>query len=243
VQKNKLEIIFENDQFVAVNKPSGILTIPDRYDETLVSLHKSLEKKYQKIYTIHRLDKETSGIILFAKNEASHKYLSGLFERRVIQKFYLGFVCGSLQNKNGIIDEPLLEHPVSKGRMMINKKGKPSVTEYEVTEDYGLYSLIKFQIHSGRTHQIRVHMKHIGHPIVCDEIYGNGDPVLLSSFKKKYKFSGQDDEERPILNRLALHSYQLIFTDNLHIQHNLKAELPKDMKALQHQLDKYKIKA
>jgi len=243
VQKNKLEIIFENDQFVAVNKPSGILTIPDRYDETLVSLHKSLEKKYQKIYTVHRLDKETSGIILFAKNEASHKYLSGLFERRVIQKFYLGFVCGSLQNKNGIIDEPLLEHPVSKGRMMINKKGKPSVTEYEVTEDYGLYSLIKFQIHSGRTHQIRVHMKHIGHPIVCDEIYGNGDPVLLSSFKKKYKFSGQDDEERPILNRLALHSYQLIFTDNLHIPHNLKAELPKDMKALQHQLDKYKIKA
>ena len=243
MQKNKLEIIFENDQFVAVNKPSGILTIPDRYDETLVSLHKSLEKKYQKIYTVHRLDKETSGIILFAKNEASHKYLSGLFERRDIQKFYLGFVHGSLQNKKAIIDEPLLEHPVSKGRMMINKKGKPSVTEYEVTEDYGLYSLIKFQIHSGRTHQIRVHMKHIGHPIVCDEIYGNGDPVLLSSFKKKYKFSGQDDEERPILNRLALHSYQLIFTDNLQIQHNLKAELPKDMKALQHQLDKYKIKA
>jgi len=240
--KNEPEIIFENDQFVAVNKPFGILTIPDRYDETLVSLHKSLEKKYQKIYTVHRLDKETSGIILFAKNEASHKYLSGLFERRVIQKFYLGFVCGSLQNKNGIIDEPLLEHPVSKGRMMINKKGKPSITEYEAIEDYGLYSLLKFQIHSGRTHQIRVHMKHIGHPIVCDEIYGSAEPILLSSFKKKYKLSQHDDEERPILNRLALHSYQLIFIDDSGVQYNLKAELPKDMRALLQQLDKYNSK-
>ena len=98
-----------------------------------------------------------------------------------------------------------------KEMMVINKKGKPSVTEYEVMEDYGLYSLVKFQIHSGRTHQIRVHMKHIGHPIVCDEIYGNAQPILLSSFKKKYKLSKHDEEERPILNRLALHSYQLKF--------------------------------
>jgi 23S rRNA pseudouridine1911/1915/1917 synthase len=243
VQKNKLEIIFENDQLVAVNKPSGMLTIPDRHDETLTSFYKLLEKKYQKIFIVHRLDRETSGIILFAKDEATHKYLSGLFEQRNIQKFYLGIVRGSLQNKKGIIDEPIAEHPVNKGMMVINKKGKPSITDYEVIEDYGLYSLIKFQIHSGRTHQIRVHMKHIGHPIVCDEVYGNAEPVLLSSIKKKYKLSQHDEEERPILNRLALHSYQLIFKDDSGMQHNLKAELPKDMKALLQQLNKRKIQA
>lgn len=242
MQKNKLEIIFENDQFVAVSKPSGMLTIPDRYNESLTSLNKLLEKKYQKIYVVHRLDRETSGVILFAKDEGTHKYLSGLFEQKNIQKYYLGFVRGSLQNKKGVIKEPIAED-VNKGIMVVNKKGKHSVTEYEIIEDYGLYSFIKFKIHSGRTHQIRVHMRHIGHPIVCDAIYGNAEPVLLSSFKKKYKLSGHDEEEKPILDRLALHSFQLIFRDDSGIPHNLKAELPKDMRALQHQLDRYKIKA
>jgi 23S rRNA pseudouridine955/2504/2580 synthase/23S rRNA pseudouridine1911/1915/1917 synthase len=84
-------------------------------------------------------------------------------------------------------------------------------------------------------------MKHLGHPIACDEIYGNGQPVLLSSFKKKYKLSRHDEEERPILSRMALHSYQLIFMDAANKRHNLVAELPKDMRALLQQLRKYKI--
>ena len=240
MRKNKVEIIFENVQFIAVNKPAGMLTIPDRHDETLISLYKLLEQQYQKIYIVHRLDKETSGIILFAKDEATHKYLSRLFEQRNVEKFYLGIIQGSLVTKRGVITEPIAEHPVHKGLMTINKKGKPSVTEYEVIEDFGLYSLVKFQIHSGRTHQIRVHMKHSGHPIACDEIYGNPQPVLLSSFKKKYKLSRHDEEERPILSRMALHSYQLIFMDAAGKQHKLVAELPKDMRALLQQLHKHK---
>jgi len=243
VQKNRVDIIFENDEFVAVNKPAGMLTIPDRHDEMLTSLYKLLEKQYEKIYIVHRLDRETSGIVLFAKNENTHKYFSQLFEHRGIQKFYLGIVKGSLQNKTGMIDEPIAEHPLNKGMMMINKKGKPSVTEYEVLEDYGLYTLVKFQIHTGRTHQIRVHTKHLGHPIVCDEIYGNGQPVLLSSFKRKYKLSQHDETEKPLLGRLALHSYQLEFTDAEGIHHDLKADVPKDMRALLHQLKKHKTPA
>lgn len=242
MHKNKLEIIFENDHFVAVNKPAGTLTIPDRYDESLISLNKLLEKKYQRIYTVHRLDKETSGIILFAKDEVTHKYLSGLFEQRNVQKFYLGVVRGSLQNTRGVVEEPIQEN-ANKGIMVIDKKGKASKTEYEVVENFGLYSLIKFQIHSGRTHQIRVHMKYLGHPIVCDEIYGSAEPVLLSSFKKRYKLSGNDEEEKPIISRLALHSYQLIFRDDSERLYDLKAELPKDMRALLQQLNKNKARA
>ena len=97
--------------------------------------------------------------------------------------------------------------------MMTHRKGKPSITDYKVLEEFGLFSWFQFRIHTGRTHQIRVHMKHLGNPIVCDELYGDETPVLLSSIKRKFKLSKNELDERPILNRLALHSSQLKFTD------------------------------
>jgi 23S rRNA pseudouridine1911/1915/1917 synthase len=122
--------------------------------------------------------------------------------------------------------------------MTTNKKGKPSLTDYTVLEDYGIYSLVQFNIHSGRTHQIRVHMKFAGHPVACDTVYGDGAPILLSSFKKKFKLSQHEEEERPLVNRLALHSYQLNFRDAKGSLHSLEATMPKDMKALLQQLKK-----
>ncbi len=235
---NKLDIIFENHKFIAVNKPSGLLTIPDRHNELINSLYKTLQLQYGKIFIVHRLDKETSGLILFAKDETTHKFLSQLFEQRNVEKYYHAIVTGSLQDKKGIIDEPIAEHPVHKGMMAVTKKGKPSVTEYEVLEEYGIYSLVQFKIQTGRTHQIRVHMKYIGHPIACDEMYGEAKPILLSSFKKKFKLSKHDEEERPLLSRLALHSYELRFKDQDKKEHDLRAELPKDMRALLQQLKK-----
>jgi 23S rRNA pseudouridine955/2504/2580 synthase/23S rRNA pseudouridine1911/1915/1917 synthase len=235
-----VEIIFENDDFVAVNKASGILTIPDRHDETQLSLYKYLQDKYGKIFIVHRLDRDTSGIVLFAKKEETHKYLSQLFEQRKIEKIYLGIIRGTLTETKGSINEPIAEHPFHPGVMTVNKKGKASLTGYEVLEDYGIYSLVQFNIHSGRTHQIRVHMKFAGHPIICDLLYGDENPVLLSSFKKKYKQSQHDEEERPMINRLALHSYKLSFTDLNGKFYSLEAPLPKDMKALLQQLKKNK---
>jgi 23S rRNA pseudouridine1911/1915/1917 synthase len=233
-----VSIIFENEDFIAVNKSAGMLTIPDRHDETQLSLYKILSQQYGKIFIVHRLDRDTSGLVLFAKNETSHKYLSQLFEKRNIEKIYLGIVRGSLPVKTGSIDEPIAEHPFRKGEMMINKKGKASLTEYTTLEDYGIYSAVQFNIHSGRTHQIRIHMKFAGHPIVCDAVYGYGKPILLSSFKKKYNVSKREEEERPILSRLALHSYQLNFKDANNNLHALEAPVPKDIKALLQQLKK-----
>ena len=231
-------IIFENDDFVAINKEPGVLSIPDRHDETQLSLYTILTQKYGRIFIVHRLDRDTSGLILFAKNEGTHKYLSRLFEQRNIQKKYLGIVRGSMPEKTGSVDEPIAEHPVKKGVMSVSKKGKPSLTNYEVLEDYGIYSLVQFEIQSGRTHQIRVHTKYIGHPIICDEVYGDGKPILLSSFKKKYKLSQNDLEERPIISRLALHSHSLHFKDIHQKEFFIEAPLPKDMKALLQQLKK-----
>jgi len=238
MESKGVSIVFEDEDFIAVNKSAGMLTIPDRHDETQLSLYKRLTDRYGKNFIVHRLDRDTSGLVLFAKNETSHKYLSRLFEKRNIEKIYLGIVRGSLPDKTGSIDEPIAEHSFRKGEMTINKKGKASLTEYKVVEDYGIYSLVQFNIHSGRTHQIRVHMKFDGHPIACDAVYGDGKPILLSSFKKKYKLSKSEEEERPILNRLALHSYRLNFKDANNNLHTLEAPVPKDIKALLQQLKK-----
>lgn len=234
---HKLDIIFENDHFIVLNKPSGLLSIPDRLGKD-VSLKSILLDQYEKIFTVHRLDKETSGIIVFAKDEATHKFLSKQFEGREVEKYYVGLVNGLLMTKEGNIDAGIMEHPGKTTLMMTNKKGKTSSTDYKVVEEYGMFSWVTFQIHTGRTHQIRVHMKHIGNPIVCDPLYGDGKPVLLSSIKRKFKLSKNELDERPILNRLALHSYRLKFTNEEGNHYDFEAPLQKDLKALLQQLQK-----
>lgn len=230
-------IIFENDDLVALNKPSGLLSIPDR-EGSDISLKNLLQEKYDQVFTVHRLDKDTSGLIVFAKNEVIHKHLSKQFEERQTEKIYLGLVIGSPAKKNGSVNAPIAENTVKRGVMIIHQRGKDALTDYEVLEDFGIYSWMQFQIHTGRTHQIRVHMKDVGHPIVCDPIYGDGKPVLLSALKSKFKLSKNELEERPILNRLALHAFKLSFTTPAGDKMELKAEPPKELKATLQQLQK-----
>ena len=232
-------IIFENADFIALNKPSGLLSIPDREGKE-ISLKTLLQEKYPQIFTVHRLDKDTSGLILFARNEETHKHLSKQFEERQTEKIYVGLLTGSLVNKKGSINRPIAENTVTRGMMIIHQRGKESLTDYEVLEDFGIYSWVLFRIHTGRTHQIRVHTKDIGHPVVCDELYGDGKPLLLSSFKHKFKLSKKEEEEKPILNRLALHAYQLKCTDVTGKKYELVAPLPKDLKATLQQLEKWR---
>ena len=234
----KLDIIFENDYFVAINKPSGLLSIPDRFGKE-VSLKDLLKEKYGNIFTVHRLDKDTSGVIVFAKDEITHKELSQLFEGRDIEKFYLGLVHGTLMTPKGTIDASMMEHPPKNGTMVTHIKGKAALTDYEVVEPFRSFSWMQFQIHTGRTHQIRVHMKHIGHSIVCDSLYGDGKPVLLSGIKRNFKLAKAADEERAILSRLALHSWKIKFSLNNEL-FSFEAEVPKDIRALLQQLRKWK---
>ncbi|HEX8461271.1 MAG TPA: RluA family pseudouridine synthase [Segetibacter sp.] len=233
----KFDIIFQNEHFIAINKPAGLLSIPDRFgiDPSVKSL---LQEQLGKIFTVHRLDKDTSGLIVFAKDEATHKFLSQAFEGRDVEKYYVGLVNGIMMNKEGTIDVPIMEKPGKTTLMMAHNKGKPSVTDYKVVEEFGIYSLVEFRIHTGRTHQIRVHSKYIGNSIVADQLYGDGQPVLLSNIKRKFKLSKNELDERPLLNRLALHSFQLKFTDAQGVRHELEAPLSKDMRALLQQLRK-----
>lgn len=235
----KPDIILENEQWIALNKPHSLLSIPDREGKD-VSLKQILQEKYGQIFTVHRLDRNTSGIIIFAKDEETHKFLSQAFEERSVEKFYLGFVNGILPEKMGTIDQPIAENSTKRGVMIIHKRGKSSITDYEVLEEFGKYSFVRFQIHTGRTHQIRVHMQYLGHPLVCDDLYGDPTPVLISTLKKKFKLSKNELEERPIMSRLALHAAELRFTDAKGEKFQLEAEMPKDMRALLQQLRKWK---
>jgi 23S rRNA pseudouridine955/2504/2580 synthase/23S rRNA pseudouridine1911/1915/1917 synthase len=235
----KLDIVFENERFIAINKPSGLLSIPDRFGKD-PSVKSILQEQLGKIFTIHRIDRDTSGLIVFAKDEETHKDLSQKFEGREVVKLYLGLINGTMMNREGTIDVPIIEKPGKTTLMMTHRKGKPSVTDYKVVEEFGLFSWVQFQIHTGRTHQIRVHGQYLGNPIVCDELYGDPKPVLLSSIKRKFKLSKNELEERPILNRLALHSSELKFTDAEGTKHELEAPLAKDLKALLQQLRKNK---
>lgn len=232
-------IIFQHEDFVAVDKPSGLLTIPDREGKDL-SLKLLLKEEYGDVFTVHRLDRNTSGVVVFALNEAMHKHLSQQFEGRETEKMYNGLVLGKPVESKGTVHEPIAEHPVKKGLMTVWRKGKESLTEYTVLDSYRLFSWMQFKILTGRTHQIRVHMKHIGHPVACDDLYGDGKPVLLSQIKTKFKLSRADEEEKPLLNRLALHSSRLSF-NGLNGEHfTLEAPLPKDLKATLNQLQKAK---
>lgn len=234
--KLKLEVLFENEQLIAINKPAGMLSIPDREGKE-VSLKQILQETFGNIFVIHRLDRDTSGVILFAKDENTHKELSKLFLDRSVEKYYTGLVLGDVANESGSIEVYLGEHPTKKGVMTVMRKGKLSHTDYKVKERFGKYTYMEFQIHTGRTHQIRVHMKHLGHPLVCDEVYGDGNPLFVSSFKKNYKLSKNELEERPILGRLALHAERIVFQFQ-NEKFEIIAEAPKDIRACLQQMRK-----
>lgn len=235
----KPDVIFENNDLIAFSKPSGLLSIPDRYNGSLPCLLHEAQRQYGKLFVVHRLDKDTSGLICFAKNEHSHRYLSQLFQDRKAAKFYLAIVQGIPLKPAFSITAPIEAHPVQKGRMCISRKGKPAHTDYETLRVWKNFSLLKIQIHTGRTHQIRVHLQHIGHPVVGDAFYGSGESLFLSSFKKKFKLSEKEEAERPLLNRLALHASSLRFTAENGTGMIIEAPLPRDMSATLNQLSKW----
>jgi len=235
----KFEILFDNADYLALSKPSGLLTIPDRYHPEIPNLVSMARQKFGSLFVAHRLDKDTSGIVCFAKNEAAHRHLSQCFENREITKYYQAIVSGTPYQTVNSIRKPITHDPANKGRMMIAAKGKEARTDYEVMDNWKHFSLLNIQLFTGRTHQIRVHLKDCGHPIVADPFYGDGQPFLLSTVKRKYRLSDDELEERPVLNRLALHATELSFKDEKGEAIHIQSPLPKDMAAMVKLLTKW----
>lgn len=234
------EIIFIDEDIILVNKPAGYLSIPDRFDPLKPNVIGFLKNKYNEVFVLHRLDRETSGIMIFARNASIHKILSSDFEKHTLRKTYLALIEGYIREDSGKIEKPIAESKASGGLMIISPKGKPSVTLFQTIKRYKKYSLVEADILTGRMHQIRVHFKSIGHPLAIDALYGNRDKLYISDIKQKGLTYSKNEEEKAIMSRSTLHAFALEFTHPAtNEKMRIEAPLHKDFKALLNQLDKW----
>ena len=180
-QRIPLDILFEDDDLIVINKPAGLTVHPGagQREHTLVNALLSHCTTLSGIGgkerpgIVHRLDKETSGCLVVAKNDFAHRELSGQFADRTVEKIYLALVAGKLRKPAGVIEERIGRHPVHRQRMSVTtKRGRTAKTEYRVVRSNEEASLIECRLHSGRTHQVRVHLHHLGHPVLGDKVYG-----------------------------------------------------------------------
>lgn len=234
------ELIYEDEAILVVNKPPGLLTIADRFGNPN-NLHEWLERRYGRVLVVHRLDRETSGVLCFARTEEAHRYLSLQFEHHSVDKFYLVLLDGIMLQEEGEINKPIGPHPTISGKMVITARGKPSLTKYRVLERFRHFTLIEALLKTGRMHQARIHFQSIGYPLAVDALYGRRSALYLSEIKgRAYKVGKFSTEERPLLARTSLHAHRLCFDHPISEQRmEFQAELPKDFYALLKQLRKW----
>jgi len=251
-------IIYKDSSIIVVNKASGIAVTGERWDvdaprldlllrqelaaspETAAHPNKN-QSLVPELFTVHRIDKETSGLVIFARDSETHKRLSAAFENRAVEKTYIAVVHGrpSWPGGSASCDLPLIPDGNKKHLTVVDKfRGKQSLTAFTLLLSAGNFSVVEARPETGRTHQIRVHLSCLGHPVVCDPLYGKHSRsgsekgVYLSSFKRDWR--GDALEERPLLARLGLHALRLAIDET-----RFEAPLSRDMAALLKQMEKW----
>lgn len=210
-----LDIVFEDDHYLVVNKPVGIMSVPSpaQREETMANRVKGYIQRneyiHQAVHVVTRLDKDTSGVMIFAKHALAHSMLDQQLRDKSLIKLYEALVMGKVEAEHGWIREPIARTEDSIITRKVAEGGKPALSEYWVQETFGEYTRVKVQLHTGRTHQIRVHFSHVGHPLLGDDLYGGDD----SFFKRQ-----------------ALHCKECLFThpftkEKIHV----KADVPEDI--------------
>jgi 23S rRNA pseudouridine1911/1915/1917 synthase len=234
-----LEIIYEDEYLLVVNKPAGMVTHPGygNYTGTLVNAllyHCSSLSRVNvsggevRPGIVHRLDKDTSGLLVVAKDDETHRQLAKQFFHKTVEREYWAIVWGHFNSSRGVIEAEVGRSRSDRTKFAVVRGGKPAVTEYEVIEKFEFLSLVKLRLKTGRTHQIRVHLAHIGHPVFGDPTYG-GRRIAWGGIDRKKKLFV--DELLKIMQRQALHAKTLGF---IHPARNefmrFDSELPDDMK-------------
>ena len=226
-----LDIVFEDEDFAIINKPQGMVVhpAPGAYNHTLVNAllyyFENLSNKADNVRPgiVHRIDKDTSGLLVVAKNDKSHLSLSGQIAEHTCFRHYLALLEGNLKDDDGTVATYISRNPKDRKTMAVSDAGKLAITHYHVLERYKNNCLVEFVLETGRTHQIRVHSKHLGHPIVGDKTYG------LKT--QKFNLDGQ-----------LLHAYKLELTHpTTNKRMNFECELPNYFKDILSKLKNSKI--
>jgi 23S rRNA pseudouridine1911/1915/1917 synthase len=251
-----IEVVYEDEALTVVNKPPGMVTHPAKgnWRGTMVN---ALQFHYDALSSlagenrpgiVHRLDRDTSGLLVVMKDDLAHRRLALQFELREVEKEYLALVNGSPDRDSDYVERTIGFHPLTREKMAIRSSedgGKHALTFYEVVERFLGYALVRCKPKTGRTHQIRVHLAHIGHPIVADKAYSGRDKLTLADLMGhdlKTALNGADsDHESALIDRQALHAHSLRFVHPLSGQHiHLTAPLPVDMTRTLEALRRYR---
>lgn len=239
MKNTNYSVLFSDDNMVVLNKRSGLLIAADRYNPDEPRLDLIAQEEFGRLYAVHRIDKDTSGLIIYARTPEAQRNLSMQFENREVHKTYHALVYGHPLWQDLHVDLPLKPDGDARHRTVVDKRfGKKSTTDFKLFGVCGNFSWIEAKPLTGRTHQIRVHLAANGLSIVCDPLYsGNQKPLRLSDIKRNWH--GDVEEERPLLSRLALHAYKI------EVKHPVTGEAmtftapyPKDMEATRKQLAK-----
>jgi 23S rRNA pseudouridine955/2504/2580 synthase len=227
-------ILYEDEDYIVVNKPPFLSSLKDRLEKVnLLQLARSYLPEAQ---LCHRLDKDTSGVVVIARNPESYRFMSIQFEKRRITKYYHAVVNGIHDLRDTRVEAPISTIHGSRARIDF-KNGKRSLTLFRSLRAYQKHTLIRCQPITGRMHQIRVHLSYLQAPLVGDLQYG-GSPFYLSDIKRNYRL-GKFEDEKPLTHRLALHAHTIIIPLSNRKNLEVEAPYPKDFKILLKQLGKY----
>jgi 23S rRNA pseudouridine955/2504/2580 synthase len=228
-------ILFENPDIIVVNKPPFLSSLDEREGGD-INLLRLAKQYWDDAQICHRLDKETSGAIIIAKNPEAYRSVSIQFEKRQVKKVYHAIIDGTHVFENLFIDLPILN--VGKGNVTISRQeGKRAETWFNSLRYFKHYTLVECKPVTGRMHQIRIHLATQRASIAGDEMY-KGKPVMLSELKRNYRLS-KDQEELPIMKRFALHAYEITFKINPEEEITVHAPYPKDFETLLKLLEKF----
>ena len=238
------EVLFESASSLVLAKPAGIPVIPGRSPEDAYSLREWTHKRYpgSGVYVVHRIDKLVSGVVLFARTPEAHRTYSMAFEHGRVDKRYLAIVEGSDCQDNGEIEIPLVESPKSPPVLPApdTKRSRMHRTTFRVLERFRRFAVLEVRLWTGFRHQIRVHLKAIGHPLAVDPVYGRRSLLALSDIKGRNRYRGKQLPEPSIIERVSLHAQSIQFeeypTGELR---RIEAPLPRDIQYLLKALRKY----
>ena len=245
-------VLYEDEDVIVLDKPAGCTVVPERnvrgcpfINGVLDHLKRSHEseaagRRRYRPRPVHRLDRDTTGAIVVAKSRRGELHLAAQFQTGAVRKKYLAVVHGEPARESGRIDAPVGSVPRDITRMAVDhERGKPAFTEYEVAERFRGFALVRAFPLTGRRHQVRLHLAHIGHPVVADDAYGGSAALMLSTIKRGYRRK-RDRPEKPLVGRPALHAEAITFLpaggeDPITVE----APLPYDMRVLLKMLRKY----